>query len=116
MSRLCPRCGRRHFGICGIPAPISRINTPGSTIRSTNPMGDSYAVDVNLGQRRSKAGSKMLEELLAEARRQEKQVLNALKATSSDIADYDHLVHRLDKLHALVVQLNGQIVARRAGA
>ncbi|MCL5958983.1 MAG: hypothetical protein M1358_06615 [Chloroflexi bacterium] len=55
---------------------------------------------------------KTLERLLAEARRQEEEVLSMLKMASPEMETYDQFVRQLDRLQGLIAQLKAQIVGR----
>ncbi len=113
MSRPCPRCGRRHSGVCGIPAKGGAED--GSGAATNKPVGrarDGYSSEARSRKTPAKVSRRTLEKLLAEARRQEKEVLDILKATSPETEEYDKLVGQLDRLHGLISQLNAQIAEK----
>jgi len=105
----CKRCGRRHSGICGIPAGVTlgfgaRVGGIGSSSRSDQPVR---------GKPKHKGKSvNVLKEMLGQARAQEKKLSDMLNVIPIELPEYDDLLDRLGKLEALILQLTRQIIER----
>lgn len=101
----CPRCGRWHRGICGIPPRVAQARGLGAS--SVFPIATKTRV------RARKPTRKVLEGLLTKAKSWEATVLKTLQATPPALEEYNMLVDRLEKLQHLIQQVNVQIAARR---
>ena len=107
----CPRCGRNHSGICGIPAGVTlgfgaRVGGVGSSSRSNQPIK---------GKPKSiRKGVNVLKKLLEEARIQEKNVAHMMTVIPPELPEFDDLMDRLGKIERLILQLNQQIIARES--
>lgn len=64
---------------------------------------------------KASADRKTLEKLLAEARRQEREVMNGLKTAPCDVEQFDQLLSELDTLQGLIVQLKVQLAGKGDG-
>lgn len=92
--KQCARCGRFHTGLCSIPA------------------GDSSKTIKNK-LKPIKKGTNVLEKLLEESLRREKEVTHLLTVVPSELPEYTQLLDRLSKLKDIILQLNRQIAERR---
>ena len=107
----CPRCGRNHSGICGIPAGVTlgfgaRVGGVGSSSRSNQPIKGK--------PKPAKKGVSVLKKLLEEARIQEKNVAHMMTVIPPELPEFDDLMDRLGKIEKLILQLNQQIIARES--
>ncbi len=106
----CKKCGRSHSGVvCGIPAGVTlgfgaRVGGIGTSSRSDQPIK---------GKPRQKPKSvSVLNEMLREARAQEKKIADMIKIIPVKMPEYDQLLDTLGKLEAVILQLNRQIIER----
>jgi len=109
MIEPCKRCGRRHSGICGIPAGVT-LGFGARVGGISNPSRSSHPIKGKPGSTRQSAS--ILKKLLEEARIQEKNVAHMLTVVPSELPEYDDLLDRLGKLEALILQLTRQIIER----
>ena len=107
---LCPRCGRGHSGLCGIPAGVTRgfgARLGGVSI----PRRSDHPIKGKPKQASKKAT--ILDELLSEAQRQRGKVTELLKVIPAALPEYVELLDSEVRLAAYIRQLIGQIAARK---
>jgi hypothetical protein len=105
----CPRCGRDHSGICGIPAGVTLgFGARLGGIASTNKQSQFSKTK----PRSAKKGVSILKKLLEEAEIQEKNIAHMLTVVPSELPEYDELMDRLGKVEHLIFQLCRQIIER----
>ena len=108
----CPKCGRNHSGICGIPPGVTlgfgaRVGGISGATRQSQFSAKPKPKPV-------KKGVSVLKELLAEARIQEKNVSHMLSIVPSELPEFEQLLDRLSKIEQFILQLNRQIIARES--
>jgi hypothetical protein len=111
----CPRCGRTHSGICGIPGVGVKIGTGGVGIRRTNSQIDPDAYPIrNVPLRRRKMGATrvVLEEMLDWGHKEQQRCLDMLKKLPHEMPEYTQLLGKYDKLTTVIHQLKVQLAAR----
>ena len=113
----CPRCGRPHSGICGIPGMGVRIATGAGSrpIRRRSSMTDSYSIDAKPAKAKPKRWLTKhgLEELLDWGLEQERKCKEMLKALPSEMEEYQTILERLDKAMEVNEQIRKQIAVKR---
>ena len=98
----CPRCGRNHHGVCGIP-------------RSTKarPVTTSKEGALSSPAQRVAASKtkpfRFLPGILAEGKRQEQEVLAKLRRITPETAEYEELVVQYDRLRRAVEQMRSRL-------
>ena len=111
----CPRCGRTHSGVCGIPGVGVKVGIGGVGIRRTNSQvnPDGYHIQ-NLAPQRKKMGSTraVLEEMLDWGHKEQQKCLDMLKKLPHEMPEYTQLLERHDKLTAIIHQLKVQLAAK----
>jgi hypothetical protein len=111
----CPRCGRTHSGICGIPGVGVKIGTGGVGIRRANSQIDPDAYLIrDVPSKRKKMGSSMavLEEMLDWGCKEQEGCLDMLRKLPHEMPEYTQLLEKHDKLTAVIHQLKVQLAAR----
>jgi len=107
----CPKCGRSHTGICGIPAGVTKGF--GARIGGIK-KGEKYRMNTKAGTK-LKADTKstdVLCKLLDMAKEQETKVKAMLNVLPSAMSEYDELQERLEKVMGIISTLNQQIAGR----
>jgi len=116
MSKMCPRCGRHHNGVCGIPGVGVKIGIGGVGIRRTNSQinPDAYPIQ-NVPPKRKKMGSTraVLEEMLYWGFNEQQKCLDVLKKLPYELPEYSRVLEEYDKLTAVIHQLKVQLAASR---
>lgn len=111
MSR-CPKCGRGHSGVCGIPPGVTLGF--GARMGGVSGVGRDTATLVSQGKPKRKSPSTaVLESLLAHAREHQGKVQDMLAVLPAELPEYVELLDRESRLNAIVRQLIGQIAARK---
>lgn len=116
MSKMCPRCGRHHNGVCGIPGVGVKMGIGGVGIRRTNSQinPDAYPIQ-NVPPKRKKMGSTraVLEEMLYWGFNEQQKCLDVLKKLPHELPEYTRVLEEYDKLTAVIHQLKVQLAAGR---
>ena len=107
---LCPRCGRGHSGLCGIPAGVTlgfgaRLGGVRNPRRSDHPIKGK--------PKQTRRSATVLNGLLSEAQRQMEKVTELLRILPSDLPEYAGLLDSEARLAAYIKQLVGQIATRK---
>ena len=118
MSKICPRCGRLHSGVCGIPGNgvmVASGTTGVRAVRGRTPVMDSYSVTVEpkKPKQRTRLTKSSLEELLDWGMEQERKMVEMIKVLPSEMPEYQQLLERLDKIVEANRQVRVQIALRR---
>ena len=107
----CPRCGRNHSGICGMPAGIGL----GFGARIGGISSSSQSNQLIKGRSKQKLKStSFLKEMLRQARTHEKKIADMMKIIPVELPEYDDLMDSLGKIEKLILQLNRQIIERES--
>lgn len=115
----CPRCGRRHTGICGIPGypRVNGIPTVGhrevmleSGSRSSTASrrrGTDFVIHTKerTYQRTYHKMNNSLEKLLNWGKEEERKCLELLKILPPEVEEYQEVMEKLDKLQIAVKQI-----------
>ena len=109
--RQCPRCGRNHSGICGIPPGVTLGF--GARVGGVSRTGQSQFAAKGK-PKSARKGVSVLKKLLEEARIQEKNVAHMMTVIPPELPEFDDLMDRLGKIEKLILQLNQQIIARES--
>ena len=115
---LCPRCGRGHRGVCGIPSIGVRIGIGGVGVggaRRTSRQPDAYSLnaDVKPKPRRRRLTRHGLEEMLDWGMQQERKCKEMLKLLPHSLPEYEEMLGRLDRIMAVNEQVKKQLAERR---
>ena len=109
---ICPRCGRQHSGICGIPSIGIRIGIGGTGIRRQETTSNRFPIHTKPSSR-IKLTKHGLEEMLDWGIEQEKKCMNMLKVLPSEMKEYNQILERLDKVWEVNAQIKKQILAKK---
>ena len=104
---VCPRCGRQHSGVCGIPSEHSRTRQETTS--------NKFSIHTNPKPLRTKLTKHGLEEMLDWGLEQEKKCEEMLKALSVEMEEYNQILERLDKVWTVNEQIKRQLVAKKRG-
>lgn len=107
----CPRCGRVHSGVCGIPPTTTlrgrtSIRTASDSTDFTIPVWSKHETRLTNGK---------LNDLLVWGREHEQQIVQMIRMMPADLPEYGQLMERLDKVELANRQLRLQIALRRLG-
>jgi len=108
VMKSCPRCGRNHSGICGIPPGVTLgfgARVGGTTIGAAAPQPQTRkraspkeaAIKVRSKQR--------LRSMLEWGEEEKRKVLAMLKVMPPEMVEYDQLLDRLTKLEETLRQI-----------
>jgi len=110
----CPRCGRTHSGVCGIPGIGVRIGIGGVGIGGMRRHSDSsHPVHTKPKTKKTWLTKHGLEAMLSWGFDQEKICTEMLKQLSPEMPEYQQILERLDKVMATIEQVKKQISARK---
>lgn len=106
----CPRCGRNHVGLCGVPAGVAlgfgaRVGS--SSLRSANPS------ELKGKPKAIKHSVVFLKDMLRQARMHEKELADVISVLPVELLT-DDVMDNLGKVEALILQLNLQIIERES--
>ena len=105
----CPKCGRGHTGICGIPPGV----TKGYGARRVPRDAEGQAVKHDKPGS-AKLGTAILDKLLAGAQEQYNKIQSMLKVIPYELPEFSELLDREGKLDTLIKQLFQQIGERKS--
>jgi len=113
----CPKCGRGHSGVCGIPPRITLgfkigiggLGGLGGGMRQVS----SSSMAIKHGKpKTAKLSTAVLEGLLEEGHKHYKEVTEMLKQLPPNMPEYDQLLDKESKLKSTINQILGQIQSR----
>lgn len=105
----CPRCGRYHVGLCGVPPGVTKgFGAKASHARKPDALGPTRSG--TFGSKRPGTGA--LKRLLAWGQEEQAKVEGLLNVVLPEMPEYDQLMERLDKLQHTVAQARLQLADR----